>query len=131
MSLSLPKSIADEIIAHARRETPHECCGFLAGKNGTATHRFPLMNVADTPQTRFESSPGSTFVAMKEMRQLGVELLAVYHSHPLTPPIPSVTDRNLNYSSPVANVIVSLATEPPTLRGWRIDGDQVVEIGIN
>jgi proteasome lid subunit RPN8/RPN11 len=29
----LEKKYADEMVAHARQETPNECCGILAGVN--------------------------------------------------------------------------------------------------
>jgi [CysO sulfur-carrier protein]-S-L-cysteine hydrolase len=129
-SLLIPRQIADSVIAHAQADAPNECCGFLAGKNGEIIHWFPLSNAAKSPTTRFESSPESTFATTKEMRRLGVEILAVYHSHPTSIAAPSSTDREWNYSADVVNVIVSLIVQPPQLRAWQIDGEVVAEIEV-
>jgi proteasome lid subunit RPN8/RPN11 len=126
----IPQHVADAVIAHAEAEAPNECCGFLAGNDGLITRCYPLINTAESPQTQFESSPNSTFAAAKEMRRLGVQVIAVYHSHPKDAAIPSAQDRERNYSAGVVNVIVSLAAAQPELRAWRIINDSVAEIEI-
>lgn len=129
--LTVPNQILEALIVHARSESPRECCGVLAGpKNDKriVSHHFRLVNSADAPMARFESSPESMFAAVKSMRAMGLEILAVYHSHPTSSATPSVTDRQLNYSPEVANVIISLATERPVVRAWRIDGEHVSPI---
>lgn len=130
MNVELPESIGNQIIAHAQAEWPNECCGFLAGANGVITHCFPLVNAAAQPRTRFESSPESTFAATRKLRQLGVHVVAVYHSHIDSPAIPSATDRRWNYAPGVVNLIASLAADPPVLRAWNITDTGVVEIGL-
>jgi proteasome lid subunit RPN8/RPN11 len=52
------------------------------------------------------------------MRERGLEILAVYHSHPAAPPVPSRTDLARNYYPDAVTLIVSLTTTPPTVRGW-------------
>jgi proteasome lid subunit RPN8/RPN11 len=58
------------------------------------------------------------FAAMRAMRQDKVDILAVYHSHPTTAPIPSKTDLARNYSPGVMNLIISLASGEPFVRSW-------------
>jgi proteasome lid subunit RPN8/RPN11 len=79
--------------------------------------RYPLVNALASP-TRYESEPRSLFDAVRDMRRRGLDILAVYHSHPTSPPLPSRLDRELNYGPDVVHFIVSLSTEPPTVRGW-------------
>jgi proteasome lid subunit RPN8/RPN11 len=58
------------------------------------------------------------FAADRDIRRSGLDILAVYHSHPISDPIPSQTDLAYNYSPQVINFIISLKGEPPVLRGW-------------
>ena len=41
-TLSIPRHILGEMIAHARALAPHECCGMLAGKDGRVTHHYKI-----------------------------------------------------------------------------------------
>ena len=119
--LVVPCRFHEEIVKQAREELPNECCGMLAGcvENGVGriTRRYPLVNAAASP-VLFESEPLSMLAAEKARRQEGVEFLAVYHSHPTSPPIPSKTDLARNYCTDVANVIVSLSQKSPDFRAW-------------
>src|SRR5262245_44067456 len=109
------------MVAQARAELPNECCGLLAGRVaggvGRAEARYALINAAADPRL-FESEPRSMFAAHKDMRRRGIEVLAVYHSHPTSAPLPSKTDLQRNYSSEVVNLIISLATDTAEVRGW-------------
>ena len=43
--LKIPQQILDELVAHARELAPYECCGLLAGKDGTVTHHYRIKNI--------------------------------------------------------------------------------------
>ena len=120
------------MLAQAAAELPNECCGILAGVRdgsiGRVTHRYPMINAAASP-VRYDAEPRSLFQAHKAMRQDGVELLAIYHSHPTSEPVPSQTDRDQNYwGAEVVHFIISLKGPTPVLRGWRLDGNQASEV---
>jgi proteasome lid subunit RPN8/RPN11 len=67
------------------------------------------------------SSAQSLFAATKAMRDKGEELVAIYHSHPTSEPIPSATDLERNfYGDTVVHFIIGLAGAEPLLRGWRL-----------
>ena len=107
-----------EMIEHAHAEQPNECCGLLVGRivdgDYFAEMRLPLVNALQSP-TRFESEPRSMMDAWKQIRASKLEVLAVYHSHPSSPPIPSLTDlANNHWGETVACVIVS----GNEVRGW-------------
>ena len=121
----LPRILLEEMVCHACADCPVECCGLLAGivedgeggKIGRAMARYPLVNAAASP-IEFESEPRSMFAAVRDLTRRGLDILAVYHSHPTSEPVPSKTDLARNYSPDVVNFIVSLTTTPPTVRGW-------------
>ncbi len=128
--LLAPQNVLEEMIAQALAEQPLECCGLLAGvieqvkagdkpteSVGRVLRRYPLINAAASPR-EFESEARSMFDACKDINAHGLEILAVYHSHPTSPPVPSETDRKRNYSPDAINLIIGLATNPPEVRGW-------------
>jgi proteasome lid subunit RPN8/RPN11 len=124
--LCIPRPILEAVVAQAVAEQPLECCGLLAGifedapgtRIGRVVERFPLVNVLASP-TRFEAEPKSMLAADRAMRQRRLEMLAVYHSHPTSDPIPSRTDLERNgWMTNVVTLIVSLAATPPSVRGW-------------
>ena len=117
----------DAMLAHARAAMPNEACGFLAGRD-RVTHFLPLDNAADTPRTLFESSPRSTLAAYRRMRELNLELLAVYHSHPTSPPAPSKTDKERHDLPGILCVIVSPGSEDAA--AWDMEQEKEVTIQV-
>src|SRR5262249_16647246 len=124
--LRLPRPILAAMVAQALAERPNECCGLLAGtilteetnvRIGRVGERFPLVNALASP-TEYESEPRGMFEAVRAMRQRGLDVLAVYHSHPTSAAVPSKKDLARNYSPEVVNFIISLAGPEPTVRGW-------------
>src|SRR5712692_8725966 len=92
--LKLNDTQLDEICAHAREASPHECCGLIGGTtDGTARTIYRMRNVAADPLVTYEAAPEDLFVAQRSMRERGEQLIALYHSHPRsTDPEPSETD---------------------------------------
>jgi proteasome lid subunit RPN8/RPN11 len=119
--LHIPQAIFDAMLDQARDELPNECCGFLAGMIaegiGAVVERFPLVNVLQSPVV-FDADPRSLFAAHKAMRAKEIDVLAVYHSHPRSEPMPSRTDRERNYSESVVNLIIGLKHLEADVRGW-------------
>jgi [CysO sulfur-carrier protein]-S-L-cysteine hydrolase len=124
--LLVPRPIYEAIIAHARHELPAECCGLLAGviedEVGRVTMHLPLVNALASP-AEYESESRSLFAAHKTMRAAGAEVLAVYHSHPTSDPVPSRKDLDRNYSEGVVNFIIGLRRAEPDVRGWWLTAD--------
>jgi len=113
-------------MAQAIAELPNECCGLLAGtiedsqtgdRIGRVVQRYPLVNVTASPK-EFWSEPKGMFAAARDMRQRGLDVLAIYHSHPTSAPVPSRTDLERNYSPDVINLIISLISGEPDVRAW-------------
>jgi [CysO sulfur-carrier protein]-S-L-cysteine hydrolase len=109
------------MVAQALSERPNECCGLLAGvvdgNTGNVSRRYPLVNETASP-VEYLAEPTSLFAAHKDMRERGLEVLAIYHSHPMSPPVPSQKDLALYYWPGTACVIVSLAGATPEVRVW-------------
>ena len=120
--MRIARSLLDQIVEHARRDAPNECCGVIAAREGVATTVHELENLAHSP-LKFEV--GADLVgAMEAIEDGGAELAAIYHSHTRTPPVPSQTDVNFSINWPgVEWLIVGLSHDGEALvRSWRIDG---------
>jgi|SRR5579875_1906452 len=120
--LYLPRSVYEGMIWHALAEQPLECCGLLAGALredgvGEVKLRYPLLNAAASP-IECESESRSILWAHRDIRRQGLEVLAVYHSHPTSEPVPSRKDLERNNWPQAVTFIVSLKSTPPTVRGW-------------
>ncbi len=123
-AIRLPRRFLEAMIAQARAELPNECCGLLAGRpDGQVTHHFPLVNELAS-SVEYAAEPRGLFRANKEARNAGVEIVATYHSHPTSPPIPSRKDRERSYGPSVVSFIISLAGETPEVRGWWLTEDE-------
>jgi [CysO sulfur-carrier protein]-S-L-cysteine hydrolase len=124
--LRVPRALLEEMINQAQAEFPNECCGLLAGTIGAdglarVERRYPLVNALASP-TEYESEPRSMLAAEKDRRKHNLEFLAVYHSHPITAPVPSRKDRERNYMGEVMHFIIGLRDEPE-VRGWWLTED--------
>jgi [CysO sulfur-carrier protein]-S-L-cysteine hydrolase len=126
--LIVPRPVLAEMLAQAVAEAPLECCGVLggsapaAGQPPRAVRCYPLVNAAASP-VAFESEPRCMFDAVRDMRRRALEIVAVYHSHPAAPPVPSRTDLERNFSEQVLNLIISLQTAQPEVRAWWLAAD--------
>jgi proteasome lid subunit RPN8/RPN11 len=128
--LIIPRPLFDAMLAHAKAELPAECCGLLAGTIfegvGRVTQHLPLVNALTSP-TEYESEPRSMLAAHKATRAAGTDVLAVYHSHPTSDPVPSRRDLERNYGEQLVNLIIGLRTAEPDVRGWWLTAESARE----
>jgi proteasome lid subunit RPN8/RPN11 len=128
--MDVPRRIIDEIVAHAREDAPHECCGLVGGKDGEPVTAYRTRNAFESPM-RFNIHPSDLFrVLEKDMPDAGEELLALYHSHPVSEAAPSQTDINLAENWPGTIWLICSLADPdePVVRGFLIDGTDVEEV---
>ena len=126
--MRLPRSLYDEIVAHATEARPHECCGLIATRDGEAVATHRITNIAPAPKTGFEMEPMEQYKRLQAIEDEGLEVGANYHSHPKTEPRPSLTDVNLAKWYPdTIFVIVGFPQDEPEVRAWRIQDRKVSE----
>ena len=122
--MRIKKEIIDNIIAHAKSGVPIEMCGYLASENGTISKHYELTNV-DQSEDHFTFDPKEQFATIKDARSSGLEVCAVYHSHPVTPARPSAEDIKLAYDPNISYVIISLAGGGEDVKSFKIKDSQV------
>jgi proteasome lid subunit RPN8/RPN11 len=123
--------VREQIVAHARAEAPKEACGLVAGRDGSATKVIRCANVHPTPVTRYSIDPREQLRAFRDMETNGEELLAIYHSHPITQPYPSPTDRAEAHYPDAYYVLVSLRDTTPEIRAYRVRDGWVREVPLS
>ena len=128
MNLSLASGLLEQIVEYARAGLPLECCGLLAGRESSATQFIPITNRLASA-TEFDMEPAELIGALRSLRTNGERLLAIVHSHPRGPALPSARDIERAWYPDAAHVIVSFASaETPEVRGFRILDSEVIEI---
>jgi proteasome lid subunit RPN8/RPN11 len=122
--LRLSRRAEAEIARHARAALPREAVGLIGGAAGVGARVFPLPNIAG--ERAFLADPYAQYLALKEMRANGLELLAIYHSHPGGGTEPSAGDIGWGAAWDCAHVIMALRESEDMagggavrMRAWR------------
>ena len=159
-NLVIPRQILDDMIAHAKELAPYECCGLLAGTKGAVSHLYRIKNIValegaqhlssfdpakvahlerlsadERAEIAFVMDMQDFSAAKKDMRNNGLDLQIVYHSHPHDPARPSVTDikiatdyediwLKINLPTP-AYLLISLMNPIPDVKTYWIKSGQV------
>lgn len=112
--------------AHVSQESPLEACGILAGTRDRVQMTILVANAAKSP-VRFRMDAQEQWQAFVQMEAAGLEMLAIFHSHPNGPAVPSPTDV-AEAAYPVVNIIWSPSREGWQGRGFWIEAGQVSEV---
>jgi len=158
--LVIPQAILNDMIAHARELAPHECCGLLAGNNGVVSRMYRIANIvaiegaqnlssfdsakiahlerlspAERAEIAFVMDMQDFSTAKKDMRNHGLDLQIVYHSHPHDPARPSITDIKIatdyeeiwpKINLPIPSyLLISLMHTTPDITNYWIKSGQV------
>jgi proteasome lid subunit RPN8/RPN11 len=111
---------------HINFEAPLEACGLLGGKNQTVELVLPVKNIAAS-RVRFKMDPRAQLRAMDQIESEGLDLVAIFHSHPKGPSFPSPTDIE-EAVYPVIHIIWSKAGRRWQARGFWIEAGQALEV---
>lgn len=106
--IKIKNDVYNMIVQHAEKDSPIEACGYLAGKDNVVSKHYELTNI-DNSSEHYSLDPKEQFQIIRNARSDGLEILAVYHSHPKTPARMSQEDIKLAYDPHISYVIISLA----------------------
>lgn len=109
--LRIPRPLTMELLHHAQASQDQEVCGLISARQGTPISCYPITNVSDNPSQLFELDAKEQVNAMRKMRERNEEFFGIYHSHPTTEAIPSVTDLQLAEYPDAVYLIISLKTK--------------------
>jgi proteasome lid subunit RPN8/RPN11 len=128
--MRIARELLDEIITHAREDLPNECCGMISGAGGEARTVYRARNAFESPM-RFDVHPQDLFrITERAIPEAGEELLAIYHSHPVSEAYPSQTDINLAEGWPDPLWMICSLADPdkPVVRAFAIRDGGVEEV---
>lgn len=133
--LHLPASLQTRIESWVRAGYPRETCGLLIGRllgggpevcDATACHNLNSVRAED----RFELDPQDFIKADQAARDVGLELVGIWHSHPDHPARPSATDREFAWEG-WSYLILSVERDGVRdVRSWRLEDEDFVEEAI-
>jgi proteasome lid subunit RPN8/RPN11 len=121
---------------------PEECCGILLGNRAeltkTVVEVIPTINdwqqlepstdrIERTKTSRYTIAPQDIFCAQKRGRDLELEIVGFFHSHPDNPAMPSTCDRDLAwevYSYPIVSLIQGRVGD---LKSWVLNSEGIFE----
>jgi len=132
MPLHITPEQNEAMRAHAARDYPHECCGFLVGalassELGTVTVSSVISAAntrEDSPRNRFEIDPGEMVKVDRAARAEKLGVVGFYHSHPNAPARPSEFDREHAWPGYCYVIISVQAGQPREMNNWLLREDR-------
>lgn len=130
MTITLGKSLQQRIFKHLESTYPNEGGGFLLGQvNGQDVKiddTIQIENVfeAEEQYHRYAMTPQDWARLEDQADERGLTLVGYYHSHPDSPAIPSIYDRDHalpNFTYLITQVQNGSAVD---MRGWRLRTDR-------
>ncbi len=130
-SSGLTPYILKALRALAEASPEREICGLIGRDQGGQCRIYAVANAATEPSSQFLLDARGQIAALREMREQGQELHAIYHSHPHGPAHPSDRDRALAAYPGVRYLIIALQGGAATqVRGYTYDGSDFIPLDL-
>lgn len=124
--LYIPELLYRRMLNHCQEERPLEACGLLVGVGEHAVSAYATDNEHRSP-VLYKVDDRQLLQVFHEVQAEKQEIIAIYHSHVRSAPIPSRTDIEQATWPEAFYLIISLAHRRPQVRAWRIVDQQVTE----
>lgn len=134
--LNIKKPDFDIIVNHCKAGLPNEACGMVGGKNNRVEKVYPMKNAKPGPDY-YEMDPEEQFRVMKDIRDSGLEMIGLFHSHPAGQAYPSTVDVKQaywpgtylpNYPEAIYIIVSFMDRSKPVARGFSIEEGKVNEV---
>lgn len=133
----LTRAQVEQLVAQMRADAPQETCGMIGGQDGRAEKIYPIPNIAENRVKNYFMEGSAQIRAMQDMDDNGHDILAIYHSHPVTQPYPSATDLRDAWDADLQEprypdtlyLIMSLRNpDAPEIRAYQLHDQTISEI---
>lgn len=127
--ISLSVQAFTDLKSHTLRCQPFEACGILTGPDCNHLQQFiPVTNTAAQPRHHFTLDPAAwTSLLMKK-----APMQALYHSHPSSPPLPSIEDLQQlqNFGGLFSSYLIGSPAASPTSELPGLEPDLGLELSV-
>jgi len=124
--LILSHKVMKAMRSQVNRLAPEEACGLLAGK-GNRVEKILRVPNAERSSVRYRMEPRAQWSAFQRIEADGLDLVAIYHSHPNGPDHLSPADVS-EIMYPVAQIIWFQMNGEWQVRGFQVEGGKTNEI---
>ncbi len=127
--LEMDAALIEQIRRHAEETYPAECCGFLLGEVNEARRRVceivPTRNRAAElgDDDRYRIDPSDYLRVDRRAREMRLNILGCYHSHPDAAAEPSAIDLATAWEWYVYLIVSVESGRATELRGWTLAAD--------
>jgi len=137
--LTITRSDLQTIINHCIKGLPNESCGMLGGKDNKVEKVYCMTNSKPGPDY-YEMDPEEQFRVMKDIRDSGLQMTGLFHSHPTGQAYPSSVDvaqaywpgtELPNYPEAVYVIVSLMDRAKPAARGFSIEEGKVGEVPLS
>ena len=129
MSIIIPAELLAKIHAHGERAFPDEGAGFLFGTDNparsvSAIYELPNAREDAARHNRYLITPQDYLKGELEAERLGLDVIGVFHSHPDSPNLASVYDRD--WAQPYFSYVITsvYAAKAVESKSWRLSEDR-------
>ena len=128
--LLIPGELQDAMLKHVISCLPEEACGMIGGQKDRAQVVLPAVNELHSP-TAFRMAASDLVKHFYRLEAQNLDLIAIYHSHPNGPVVPSNQDlREFNYPG-VCYLIWAPMDENWQMKGYCLDRKEYREITLD
>lgn len=125
--LFIPVEISKKILDYVMEKFPEEACGLLAGIDKIVGIEFLITNQLHSP-VKYSMDPMELYMALEKIEATHLDLLGIFHSHPLGPSIPSETDIKEFLYPGVVTIICFPISNVWNMKGFLVENDWYTEI---
>ena len=127
----LPRNLVQQMFHQAQASPESEVCGLISAISDTVKRCYPVSNVSGDPAHLFDMDARGQVQALRQIRERGESLFAIYHSHPHAPPEPSARDREQISYPEAYYLIISLNTKGVLeMRAWKPVAAGMTEVSL-
>jgi proteasome lid subunit RPN8/RPN11 len=138
-TLRITNADLQAIVEHCNAGYPNEACGILAGRDNGVEKVYLMKNSKPGPDY-YEMDPEEQFRIMKDIRDRGLAMVGMFHSHPSGQAFPSSMDVEKaywpgteipNYPDAIYMIVSLMDRSTPVARGFSIQEGKVQEITVS